>query len=267
MSDQVLYLPDRFRSASRFYTTGRPYYPPLLAKRVASLVRLDRDGDVIDVGTGPGFLAIDFVPYARSVVALDPSAEMLEEAKRNAARADVDIKFVQGSSYDLAPALGRFRLAAFGRSFHWTDRRQTLVVLNTLLEPDGAVALFSDRFPGVPQNAWHEKYSGILNEHAKADDPARKDRRVGPSHETQLLESAFDQLERISVLERRFTPLVHFVDRALSYSKAWTGGAASRHDVLADDVRRILEPYVREDGTVEEVVEGRVLIARRPCAQ
>ena len=122
MADRPLYHPDRFREASRYYTTGRPKYPKLLARRVAELVGLAGE-NVLDLGTGPGFLAIDFASLANTVTAIDPSPEMLAAASRNAERARVQIKLVHGSSYELGSHLGRFKLVTIGRAFHWMDRK------------------------------------------------------------------------------------------------------------------------------------------------
>src|SRR4051794_17234335 len=100
MSERVLFYPERFKDASRYYSTGRPTYPKLLAERVAALVGLSRQRAVLDLGTGPGFLAIDFAPLARAVTAVDPSPEMLAIAAENAVRAGARIDFVRGSSYE-----------------------------------------------------------------------------------------------------------------------------------------------------------------------
>jgi ubiquinone/menaquinone biosynthesis C-methylase UbiE len=142
MSIRENFFPDRFRSASRYYTTGRPHYPASLSQRVADLIGLEARSAVLDVGTGPGFLAIDFAAHAGRVTAVDPSLEMLAVAAENADRASVKLSFVHGSSYDLGDHLGLFRLATFGRSFHWTDREATLRTLDRLIEPGGAVGLF-----------------------------------------------------------------------------------------------------------------------------
>ncbi|CAN7655296.1 class I SAM-dependent methyltransferase [Caballeronia sp. LjRoot31] len=261
MSEQKAFYPDRFNNAARYYTTGRSSYPALLSRRVADLIGLDRNADVLDLGTGPGFLAIDLAPYARAVTALDPSAEMLRVAAENAARAGVVIQFVRGSSYDLDRRLGHFRLATFGRSFHWTDRVETLRVLDGLIESGGAVALYHTSVPTVPQNVWYPVFERILDRYGN-DDPARAERKSAASDETVLLDSAFDHLERIAVIEQRITPLEHFVDRALSFGKAWHGGIQAQQE-LAAEIRAELARYAREDGAIEEIVEGHALIARR----
>jgi hypothetical protein len=40
MTARVLFHPERFKDVSRYYTTGRPTYPPLLSRRVAEPVGL-----------------------------------------------------------------------------------------------------------------------------------------------------------------------------------------------------------------------------------
>src|SRR5690349_21823917 len=140
MSDVL--FPGRFRDLADYYTTGRPTYPALLARRVANLIGLNGTQTVLDLGTSPGFLALDYHPFAARVIAIDPEPDMLRVARRNAARAGKVIDFVPGSSNDLGPEFGRLHLVTIGRAFHWMDRPHTLETLDTLVDPSGAVALF-----------------------------------------------------------------------------------------------------------------------------
>jgi SAM-dependent methyltransferase len=262
MSDVL--FPGRFRELANFYTTGRPTYPRLLARRVANLVGLNGSQTVLDLGTGPGFLAIDFHPFAGKVIGVDPEPEMLNAARRNAAKARVDIDFVSGSSGDLGPQFGRLHLVTIGRAFHWMDRPRTLETLDALIEPNGGVALFQESFPTVPANDWHPSFQAILD-HYGAGDPARIRTHDNKDHETVLLDSAFSHLERIAVLEQRSTSIEHLVDRSLSYARAWEGRPGSRLKDMALEVRDALQPYAT-NGHVSEILEGTALIALRPAA-
>jgi len=258
---QVLF-PNRFKNPSRYYTTGRPVYPKLLARRVATLVGVSRDDAVLDLGTGPGFLALDFAPLAGKVIGVDPSEEMLSEARANAAREGLAIQFVKGSSFELSPELGRFKLVTIGRAFHWMDGDQTLASLDKLVLPGGAVSLYREQYPEVAENAWQAEFQALLDSYS-TEDPARVRTRGSEPHEVVLLRSRFDHLERIAVIERRTTPVERFVDRALSFGAAWDGKPGSREDDLAGEVRELISKYARADGNVQEVVEGRALIAFR----
>ena len=262
MAERELFYPERFKDASRYYTTGRPTYPQLLATRVAQRVSVSRNDDVLDLGTGPGFLAIDFAPLARAVTGVDPSLDMLSAATANANAAGLDIRFVRGSSYELGPHLGRFKLVTIGRAFHWMDRPATLALLEALVEAGGGVALFGETYPDVPANAWRPAFQATIDSYS-TDDPARPKIRAAASHESVFLDSSFDHLERVSVLEPRRTPIERLVDRALSFASAWHGRPGSREQDLAGEIRRVVAPYADGEGLVHEVLEGHALIARR----
>lgn len=262
MAERELFYPERFRDASRYYTTGRPTYPPLLSARVAALVALTDADDVLDLGTGPGFLAIDFASLAHSVTGVDPSEDMLSFASTNAERAGVAVRFVRGSSYELGPHLGHFKLVTIGRAFHWMDRAATLQLLDGLVERGGGVALFGESYPDVPANAWRAEFQAAIDRYS-TDDPARPKIRASASNESVFLASSFDHLERISVLERRRTPVERFVDRALSFASTWHGRPGSREQDLAGEIRALIGKHASADGTVPEVLEGQALIARR----
>jgi len=253
----------RFHTAALHYLQGRPAYAPALIGRVAQLCGLGPAHRVLDLGCGPGQLALAFAPLAGQVVGVDPEPEMLRIAREEAGRAGLPIEFGAGSSRDLGPALGTFRLAVIGRAFHWMDREDTLRRLDAIIEPAGSVVLFGDDHPQVPDNRWHEAYDQLIDRYAEGD-AERTARRAPdwPRHEAVLLDSPFHDLERISIIERRHTPLKRFVDRALSLSSVSHGLIGARADDLAREVGELMASFAR-DGSVAEVVESKALIARR----
>jgi ubiquinone/menaquinone biosynthesis C-methylase UbiE len=260
MSDVL--FPGRFRDLAKYYESGRPTYPKRLAGQVAKLVGLDTSRTVLDLGTGPGFLACDFHPFAGRVIGLDPEPAMLQVARRRAAAAGLAIEFVEASAADLGPQYAPLFLVTIGRAFHWMDRQQTLAALDALIEPDGAVVLFHESYPVVPVNDWQPSFQAILDYYA-VNDPARERTHGNKDHEAVLLESPFSHLERFSVLEARNTSVEVFVDHALSFARAWQGRPGSRLHDMALEVRDALLPYAKNH-FVSELIEGSALIARRP---
>lgn len=252
----------RFRSAARYYLSGRPAYSSLLIRRVVELCGLNPTHDLLDLGSGPGQLAIAFAPFVREVTALDPEPEMLEIGRRNASSGRLKIKFVQGSSYDLGPQFGRFQVVTIGRAFHWMDRVATLKLLDVMIEPDGAVVLLESH-PEVSTNPWHSPYEKVIERYAEGD--IERQKRCSADwlrHEAILLDSPFHQLERISVVERRLTPVERFTDRALSLSSTSRERLGARADDLASEIRELMAGYA-PGGLVSEVVESTALLARR----
>jgi len=263
VNQPVPFDPHRFETAAAHYLSGRPYYAPTLFGRVARLCGLTDTHRVLDLGCGPGQIAIGFAFLSGAVVAIDPEPEMLRIAA-SAAVAVPNIRFLQASSYDLGPAFGSFHLVTIGRAFHWMDRVATLKALDGMVEADGAIALFEEHRPKVPDNDWREPFEALVNRYA-GDDAERARRKAAGwwRHEAVLLDSAFGRLERISVIDRRHTPVGNFVDRALSMSSTSRRRIGDKADALADEVRTLMNT-VAHDGLVTEVIESAALIARRP---
>jgi MFS family permease len=64
LSDQPPFEPHRFHEAAAYYRGGRAPYPPILIRRVAEIVGLRENHRVLDLGCGPGPLAIGFAYFA-----------------------------------------------------------------------------------------------------------------------------------------------------------------------------------------------------------
>jgi hypothetical protein len=178
--------------------------------------------------------------------------------------APANVQWLEGGSYDLGPHLGPFRLVTMGRSFHWMDRPDTLRRLDGIVEPDGAVALFHDSHPELPDNAWSAEFRVLVDSYA-ADDTSRAG-RDGPEwvpHVAVLLDSAFSLLEEIAVIERRDAPVEVLVDRALSMSSTSRARLGARADLLAEEIGTLMA-RLAPSGRFIEVVSTSALIARRP---
>ena len=107
-------------------------------------IGLDGTGTLIDVGCGPGVLAVQLAPLFDTVIGIDPEPAMLAEARRHAAAHDVEAAWIEARAEDLATLeLPAARLVTFGQSIHWTDRQPVLATVHELLAPGGAVALIA----------------------------------------------------------------------------------------------------------------------------
>jgi hypothetical protein len=184
---------------------------------------------------------------------------MLDAARAVAAEANVRIQLIEGSSYDLGPHFGVFHVATIGRAFHWMDRSDTLRRLDALIEPNGALVLFNDVRPDVPENVWYKRYIALVESYASNDACIPPDRL---RHEAVLLDSSFDQLVRIGVIERRVIPIERLVDRALSMSTSSPEQLGPLSDRLAQALLTEMSQFAT-NGAVVEVVESQALIARR----
>jgi ubiquinone/menaquinone biosynthesis C-methylase UbiE len=259
--DVIPFDPRRFRTAAASYLEGRPAYPPRLFRRIAELADLGPSHRVLDLGCGPGQVALGLAPFVGEVVAVDPEPEMLKLARRQAEAAGLAIELVRGSSYDLGPAFGSFRLVAMGRSFHWMDRVEVLRRLDAMIEPGGAVVLLHDDHPESPENAWHATYRAILARYAD-DDVAKRVRSGWDAHATVLTASPFRSLKRIRAFERSRVTLDALVLRTRSMSSVARSRIGARADDLAAEVRAAMAPFA-PDGSLPELIAATALIASR----
>jgi hypothetical protein len=98
----------RFASTVAYYESARPPYGAAFFYEVAVKLGFDRSQRLLDVGAGPGILAIGFAPYCGEIVGVDPEPAMIEAARSAAARAGVAAKFIEGRVEDMGRSLGAF---------------------------------------------------------------------------------------------------------------------------------------------------------------
>jgi ubiquinone/menaquinone biosynthesis C-methylase UbiE len=254
--------PRRFKSTADYYLRGRLDYPRKLIQLVARRVQVDRESRVLDLGSGPGFLAVAFSSFAGETVGLDPEPDMIATAQRYALESGAEVNFQRGSSYDLSPALGTFRLVTMGRSFHWMDREKTLETLDQLIVPDGAVALFRDVYLDVPENSWRAVYSGFLDQYKERYSAREVARSVRSDHTPVLLQSPFSVLEKISISRRVNTTVSQLLHRALSFSGTSPARLGPEKDLFLDKLESLLLRQ-SSSGIFHEVIETEALLGFR----
>ncbi|MFN8516035.1 MAG: class I SAM-dependent methyltransferase [Chloroflexia bacterium] len=148
-----------FRGTARYYEQGRLPYPPGLADAMAAALDLDGSGRLLDVGCGPGTVALRVAHLFAEVIGLDPDADMLAEAARRAAELGIgNARWVRARAEELPAGLGTISVATFGASFHWMDRDLVAATILTMLEPGGAFVQVSaplDELPGPDDSLPH----------------------------------------------------------------------------------------------------------------
>jgi SAM-dependent methyltransferase len=99
------------------YARRAPYAPAL---HDFLLTLVPGRGWALDLGCGPGKLAIALADHFAEVVALDPSAEMIAAGRAADAGRHGNIAWTLGRAEDYDSGAG-FDLAAAGSSIHWPD--------------------------------------------------------------------------------------------------------------------------------------------------
>lgn len=250
--------PERFDSTVDHYLEARLTYAPKLISWLARDTGTE-GRRVLDLGCGPGFIANAIAPYADTVLGLDPSHNMIAAAQAVAAP---NVHFAVGSSEDLSAVRAPLQLVTMGRAFHWMNREQTLVDLDTLVATGGAIALINDRPVKVPMNAWFDAVNAVSKSFATLDD--YNQHRASDDwvpHEEVLAGSAFDDMRSISVYQTHQWTFEKFLRFTLSRSGTTEALLGDARGEMEETMRAALAPFGPEPWT--SLNQHIALIARR----
>jgi ubiquinone/menaquinone biosynthesis C-methylase UbiE len=137
---------EQAESYARWMGVGsRLFYAPL-ARQVVRLLPSGKVGStIVDLGTGPGQLSIELCKLApqAKVIGVDPSAEMLEVARRHAREAGVaNFEARLGAAERLPMDSDSIHVVVSQWSLHeWDDPRRAFSEVFRVLEPRGSVML------------------------------------------------------------------------------------------------------------------------------
>jgi SAM-dependent methyltransferase len=135
-----------FAGTAAHYGRGRFPYAPGLADTLAEALRLDGRGRLIDVGCGPGTIALGLAHLFGEIVGVDPDPGMIDQAGRAAAGRAVagKCRWVRARAETLPAGLGTFTVASFAQSFHWMDRDPVAARVRDMLRPGGVLLHIAD---------------------------------------------------------------------------------------------------------------------------
>lgn len=136
-----------FAGSARYYDRGRLPYASGLADAMRDALHLDGNGRLLDVGCGPGTIALPLAHLFESVVGVDADPDMLVEAERLAReRGIANAHWMHMRAEQLRDQLGMFRVITFAASFHWMDRPLVARAMRGLVEPEGALVHIDNRY-------------------------------------------------------------------------------------------------------------------------
>jgi len=252
-------MTDLFGGAAPYYARYRADHGEAAIERLARA--FGPDSRVLDLGCGPGTVAIPLAPRVREVLAVDPDPEMLAAGERLAAGLP-GVRWLRGDSSSLR-ALPAFDHVVMGRSFHWMDRRAVLADLDALLPPGGLVALLGPGRKPV-EEPW-EPIVRPLREKFGLRLPAAGGsfQATGEHHEDVLAGSPFSRIESVIFERRQDRDLDAVIGLQLSYSASAPARLGGRREEFVAELRAALlaaEPSGRWE---ESFVTG-LVIAGRP---
>lgn len=157
------------RDVARCYVHRPPYAPALFEKLLDLTPRRKR---ALDLGSGPGKIAIELSPHFEEVAAVDPSLTMIEVGELAAAPRS-NIVWVCSRAEDVILA-ERHDVITIGAAIAWMRHDILFERLAQWLEPDGTLAVISgdDVFAAQWKDAWTSFVARWLAKVGRHYDPA-----------------------------------------------------------------------------------------------
>jgi len=187
-----------FNAAS--YATFRPSYPPKLFQTVLSYHRGPKTL-LLDLGCGHGLISRELSPSFTRLIATDPSAPMIAQAK-SSSTSHPNIEFSVGSAEDLSALEdGSLDMVVAGQAAHWFDYSKVWKEISKKVRRGGTLA-----FWGYKDNVFvdYPKATEILDQYCYGpttmgpywEQPGREILR-NKFHDIVPPESEWEDVERI----------------------------------------------------------------------
>jgi SAM-dependent methyltransferase len=254
----------RFATTAELYEELRPPYPPQFFRTVTEKLKLSRQHALIDLGTGPGLLALGFAPYVGRIVGVDPEPAMLAAARQAAAREGLALTLIEGKAEELPADIGRFDIVTIGRALHWMDRGATLALFERLVARDGAIIVCASSSATDGRNPWLQDYNAARRAWTDAGlEPASgRGARLHRELAAFLDGSRFHLAEVIKVESSHAIGISDLARRVLTYSSSSPAVLGENADAMLRDVEARLAPLSR-NGVVTDVVVSTAQVVKR----
>ncbi len=250
-----------FGGTAPYYDRFRAPYARATIDFIVERYDLRNDVRALDLGCGPGTIAIPLSYTVAEVFAVDPDGDMVAEGQRLAAsQGRQNIQWLRSRAEDISLGEELFRVATIGQAFHWMDRDEVLRKLAVLIADGGGLALVN---PGKrrPQESWEPvagqiaaKFLGPRTRHPKSNPQE-------PEHEPALVRSEcfsnFTAHEFPSTITRDINSIVGCVYSTSSSARPLFGDNAKAFEAELTKALLRLNPA----GIFTEQVETEVVIA------
>jgi SAM-dependent methyltransferase len=231
----------RFATTVPLYENLRSPYAAGFFETVARRARLRKADSLIDLGTGPGIIALGFASYVSRIVGVDPEPAMLEAARQT-----------------LAADVGTYNVVTIGRALHWLEPEATAALLGRLVTPGGVILVCASASAADGRNGWLAAY----NEARRSWSHSAEGERHHQDLDTLLRGTRFHVGETITVESRHQISVSDLARRVLTFSSSSPAVIGTEVEEMLRDVKARLLP-LSQAGILTEIMLSTATVARQ----
>ncbi|MER6021866.1 class I SAM-dependent methyltransferase [Streptomyces anulatus] len=259
--------PHAFVSAEDHYARFRPRYPDDLFALLADRFGLDSTQHVLDLGCGPGTVALELAGMVNTVFAVDPAAGMLKQGQTLAVERVIrNIRWQQSDSNALLSlGLPPLDLVVMAKSYHWMDRVQVLDDLDRITTEQAGIVILSAGPPGTtPLPGWAPVVADVRAAYLGTARRAGSGTYPEPTetYQSTVERSPFATIEVVRFDQVAVRSTEELIGLQMSNSYSTPAQLGEQKESFEEDLRRALLAY-DPLGRYEETIHTEALIATR----
>jgi ubiquinone/menaquinone biosynthesis C-methylase UbiE len=253
--------PSPFAGTAPFYDRFRAPYAQAAIEFIVERYNLGEGVRALDLGCGPGTIAIPLSYTVGEVVAVDPDADMISQGRRLvASRGRQNVQWLRCRAEDISLEAGPFQVTIIGNAFHWMDRDVVLRKLAILISDGGGLALVNAG-RRRPQESWEPAADQIVAKFLGPRTRHPKSNPQEPEHEPALIRSEcfchFTAHEFPSTITRNINSIIGCVYSMSISARPLFGDNAEAFEAELTETLLSLNP----SGAFKEQVDTEVVIA------
>lgn len=245
------------------YARHRPGFPERLYLRLERLGVTPRGARALDLGTGTGSFARALARRGALVTGLDPSPELLREARRLDEEAGLQLQYVQGRAESTELPDASFDLVSAAQCWWWFDAFAALAEVRRVLAPGGTLIIASYDWLPLPGNVVAATEELILRHNPNWT--LGGGTGMHPEWVGQLAANGFENIESFSF--ETSEPFTHGEWRGRIRASAGVGASLAPDAVNVFDAQLgglLSERFAQQPLDVEH--RAYAVIGRTPCA-
>lgn len=135
-----------FGNVAKSYAKFRNDLPVELLKDLKLRGIIFNDKKVVDLGSGTGVFSRALHKEGASVVGVEPSADLIQEAKKIDEIEECMIKYVNAYSESTSLLEDTYDIVTVMRAWHWFEREKTLTEIKRILNDNGKLIIIDSGF-------------------------------------------------------------------------------------------------------------------------